>query len=104
MSKRIGLSKSRITLFEQCPKRLWLSVHRPEAADVSASVRAGFADGHRVGALASEQYPDGAMIDGAAGLGAALRSIRQQRCWQVDRSAPCSKQPLHERVCWSGSI
>lgn len=27
-----GFSKSKITLFEQCPKRLWLSVHNPDAA------------------------------------------------------------------------
>lgn len=72
MTKRIGLSKSRITLFERCPRRLWLSVHRPEAADVSAAVRAGFADGHRIGALACSLYPDGMMIDDAGGLGAAL--------------------------------
>ena len=27
---RFGLSKSKIAAFEQCPKRLWLSVHRPD--------------------------------------------------------------------------
>ena len=25
-----GLSKSRLQAFRQCPKRLWLSVHRPQ--------------------------------------------------------------------------
>ena len=30
--RRFGLSKSRINAFEQCPKRLWLMVHRPELA------------------------------------------------------------------------
>jgi hypothetical protein len=72
MTKRHGLSKSRITLFEQCPRRLWLSVHRPELAEVSASTRAAFADGHRVGELACRLYPDGTMVDDADGLGAAL--------------------------------
>ncbi len=54
MTRRVGLSKSRITLFEQCPRRLWLSVHRPELAEESAGVRAAFADGHRVGDLPRE--------------------------------------------------
>lgn len=70
--KRYGLSKSRITLFEQCPRRLWLSVHRPHLADVTAAVRAGFADGHRVGDLACRLLPGGIMVDDASGLGAAL--------------------------------
>ena len=72
MNKRIGLSKSRIALFEQCPRRLWLAVHRPELAEVSAATWSGFADGHRVGALACTLHPDGIMIDGADGLSAAL--------------------------------
>lgn len=72
MTKRIGLSKSRITLFEQCPKRLWLSVHRPELADEQAAVTMAFADGHRIGALACSLYPDGIMIGDEAGLSAAM--------------------------------
>ncbi|WP_174291245.1 DUF2779 domain-containing protein [Sphingomonas bacterium] len=72
MTKRHGLSKSRITLFEQCPRRLWLSVHRPEAAVVAASTRSAFADGHRVGELACRLHPGGFMIDDARGLGAAI--------------------------------
>ena len=72
MSRPVGLSKSRITLFEQCPKRLWLSVHRPELAEESAGVRAGFADGHRVGDLACSLYPEGAMISAELGLGKAV--------------------------------
>lgn len=62
MTRRMGLSKSRITLFEQCPKRLWLSVHRPDLAEQNAGIRAAFADGHRVGDLACSLYPDGVMI------------------------------------------
>ena len=66
--RRTGLSKSRITLFEQCPKRLWLSVHRAELSDETAATRAGFAAGHEVGALACSLYPDGIMIEATAGL------------------------------------
>lgn len=72
MKRAPGLSKSKITLFEQCPKRLWLSVHNPNAAEESAGTRAAFADGHRVGALACQLHPDGVMIDAEHGLGRAV--------------------------------
>jgi len=72
MSRRTGLSKSRITLFEQCPRRLWLAVRRPELAEENAGVRMAFADGHRIGELACNLHPDGIMIEAMDGLGKAL--------------------------------
>jgi hypothetical protein len=85
MSKRHGLSKSRLTLFEQCSRRLWLSVHRPELANVSDAVRSSFADGHHVGALACSLLPDGIMIDDANGLGAALDDTARLLAAGTDR-------------------
>lgn len=70
--RRTGLSKSRITLFEQCPKRLWLSVHRPELAEETAAVTAGFHVGHEVGALACALLPGGHMVEAEDGLSAAV--------------------------------
>jgi hypothetical protein len=70
--RTIGLSKSKITLFEQCPKRLWLSVHRPDLAEESDGMRAGFAAGHQVGDLACSLYPDGIMISAERGVGQAV--------------------------------
>jgi len=32
-----NLSKSKIISYPQCPKRLWLEIHRPELKDDSAS-------------------------------------------------------------------
>lgn len=77
MTRRIGLSKSRITLFEQCPKRLWLSVHRPDLAEEQQSVRLAFADGHRVGELACSLHPDGIMIGDGDGLGKAIEQTAE---------------------------
>lgn len=70
-TQRYGLSKSRIAIFEQCAKRLWLSVHRAEAAQESESTRRVFRVGHAVGAAACAQYPDGVEIDGRRGLAEA---------------------------------
>ena len=47
-----GLSKSRYTLFCQCPKALWLKIYKPEAAKVDAGVEARFESGNEVGDLA----------------------------------------------------
>ncbi len=82
--RRFGLSKSKITLFEQCPKRLWLSVHRPELAEETDSVRASFAAGHAVGGFACELLPDGIMVSADDGLAAAAEHTTHvlQSGWQ----------------------
>ena len=53
------LSKSRLLAYLQCPKRLWLSVHRQELARYSQATRQGFETGHRVGEIARLLYAQG---------------------------------------------
>ena len=62
--KRHGLSKSRLLLHRQCPKRLWLKVHRPELEEVDDGNQTRFATGTSVGEVAQQLYPDGILIDG----------------------------------------
>ena len=70
------LSKSKLLAFRQCPKRLWLEIHRPElwaeASATSASLRTGWA----VGQAARRIYDPaslGEVIDaGAEGCDGAL--------------------------------
>ena len=60
------LSKSKIIAFRQCPKRLWLEVHRPELREDSSSTKASFQVGYQVGDVARKIYdPEGlgALID-----------------------------------------
>lgn len=53
------LSKSRLIAFRQCPKRLWLEIHRPDLRDDS-NTEAVFRVGHEVGEIAREVYdPEG---------------------------------------------
>ena len=68
-----GLSKSRITSFEQCPKKLWLLVHKRELAETQAGSELRFAGGHEVGAIACELVPGGVMIEAQPDLQAALK-------------------------------
>ena len=52
IEKHIGISKSRYTLYRQCPKALWLKTYQPEQAIVSDALRHRFESGSVVGDLA----------------------------------------------------
>ncbi len=54
----MGLSKSKYTLFCQCPKALWLRTYKPDAATVDHSVESRFASGNIVGDLAMGLFGD----------------------------------------------
>jgi len=51
------LSKSKILAYRQCPRRLWLELHRPELKDDSAA-EAVFAIGNEVGGVARQVYDE----------------------------------------------
>ena len=60
------LSKSKIIAFRQCPKRLWLEVHRPDLRGDSPASQARFQVGHQVGEISRKLYDlkgTGAFID-----------------------------------------
>lgn len=73
-------SKSKLLASRQCPKRLWLEVHRPDLRETSVATEASFRVGHNVGEVARRIYDpngSGALVDvQAEGFGPALiRSI-----------------------------
>ena len=70
--RRFGLSKSKITAFEQCPKRLWLQTHRPDLAEVDEGAELRFAAGNAVGEIACALHPGGVMVEAEPDLAAAL--------------------------------
>lgn len=58
-----GLSKSRIISYRQCPKRLYLEIHRRDLLEEpSPDLQRIFDTGHRVGELAQTFYPEGMLI------------------------------------------
>ena len=62
----LTLSKSKLQANRQCPKRLWLEVHRPKLREDSAAPQASFAVGHQVGDIARRLYDPrgkGVLID-----------------------------------------
>ena len=73
-----ALSKSKLIAFRQCPKRLWLDVHQPDAREDSSATQAVFRTGHEIGALAQQIYDpagEGVTIDlRAEGVAVAVES------------------------------
>lgn len=72
------ISKSKFIAGVQCPKRLYLLVHRPElAAQPDGSNDAIMEQGREVGLLARQLFPGGVEVDGWGGLLPAIRSTRE---------------------------
>jgi len=71
-----GLSKSRIIVHKQCPKRLWLQINRPELAAESASTAMAFSVGDQVGEVARSLFPTGILITGDDNLREAIAQTR----------------------------
>ncbi|MDO8177681.1 MAG: DUF2779 domain-containing protein [Undibacterium sp.] len=71
-----GLSKSRLIAWKQCPKRLWLQIHRRDLLEISDHIAQTFEIGFEVGEVARTLYPSGILIEDDDDLSAALNSTR----------------------------
>jgi hypothetical protein len=61
-----NFSKSKLLALRQCPKRLWLEVHRPALREDSDATQSSFQIGYQVGDIARQIYDTdklGALID-----------------------------------------
>ncbi len=52
----LNLSKSKLLAYRQCPKRLWLEVHRPDLQSDASDTEVRFQVGHQVGEIARRIY------------------------------------------------
>lgn len=75
------LSKSKLLAYRQCPKRLWLEVHRPTLCEDSSATQVSFTVGHQVGDIARGLYDpkgQGVLIDiQADGFNAAIAHTQE---------------------------
>ncbi len=75
-------SKSKLLAYRQCPKRLWLEIHRKELRADSSATQASFKVGYEVGEIAQKLYdPKGkgqlinAQVEGFAKLKKSFLAI-----------------------------
>jgi len=71
-----GLSKSRITAWRQCPKRLWLQINPPGKIEISDEMKRAFQIGNEIGDLAQQLCPDGILIEDQDNLSAAIAATK----------------------------
>lgn len=74
----ITISKSRFLAGCQCLKRLYLQVHPPELTHIEEESGEGvISQGHQVGRLARQLFPDGVEVPAHGGLGQAIRITKE---------------------------
>lgn len=86
-----AFSKSKLLALRQCPKRLWLEVHRPDLREDSAATQASFQIGNTVGDIARQLYDpvgNGALID--------VQSEGFKRAFERSAELLQSTQPIFE--------
>lgn len=85
------LSKSKIMAYRQCPKRLWLEVHRPELRAEDFGSKARFQVGNLVGKIAQDLYDSG-------GMGALVDPFSEgfEASYAKTQHLLKSKQPIFE--------
>ena len=74
---RYRLSKSKLISGWQCPKRLWLEIHKPGELAFSAATQNAFDIGHRVGEAAQSLFPEGVLIEHHTDMKSALEQTRE---------------------------
>lgn len=79
-------SKSKLIAFRQCPKRLWLEIHRPDLRDDSGSEMV-FQIGNEVGEMARRLYDEegaGTFVDiNELGFAEAFR-LSEELLWRAE--------------------
>jgi len=80
-----GLSKSRITAWRQCPKRLWLQIYRRELLEESDEVNQSYQVGNEIGAIAQQLCPEGILIEDQDNLAAAISATKAAMDTYPDR-------------------
>lgn len=85
-----NLSKSKIVAYRQCPKRLWLEVHKPELREDSAATEATFARGNQVGDLARSLYDNG------EGVLVDFNEVGFAKAFEMSRELLQGKRPIFE--------
>lgn len=80
-----GLSKSRITAWRQCPKRLWLQIYRKELLEESDQVKQSYQIGNEIGEIAQKLCPDGILIEDQNNLAAAIAATKIAMAAHADK-------------------
>jgi len=74
------LSKSKLLLYRQCPKRLWLKLNRPDLLNINAANQSKLDEGIKVGDIARQLHSPGLFIetlDGSDALELTQQALKE---------------------------
>lgn len=91
-----NLSKSKIVAYRQCPKRLWLEVHKPELRLDSSATQATFRRGYAIGDIAQEIYNDG------TGVTIDIDKLGFGKAFELSKELLEKNQPIFEAGMQAG--
>jgi hypothetical protein len=87
----VNLSKSKLLALRQCPKRLWLELHKPHLGEHSAPAAGRLKVGHAVGEVARRLFdPKG------QGIVIGVQGQNFLRAFERSKAALESAQPVFE--------
>ena len=97
---KIGISKSRYTLFRQCPKELWLKTYKPELCVISDALQQRFQSGSIVGDLAKGLFGEFTEVtsyneDGKLDLTKMV--VKTQKCIDSETDVICEAAFRYDR-------
>lgn len=73
----MALSKSRLVAAEQCHKRLWFEVHKPDLRIIAPATQERFNQGHLLGGVAQDVFGPGVLIGHQDDLSSAVVATRE---------------------------
>jgi hypothetical protein len=80
------LSKSKLLLYRQCPKRLWLQVNRPDLINISATTQTKLDEGNKVGDIARQLHSPGVFVE----------TLNRSDALELTQKALKNHQPIFE--------
>lgn len=96
---RIGISKSRYTLFRQCPKALWLKTYKPELCVISDTLQQRFQAGSIIGDLAKGlfgKYIEVTTYNEKGKLDLAKMVVKTHKCIDSETDVICEAAFKHD--------
>jgi hypothetical protein len=81
-----NLSKSKLLLYRQCPKRLWLQVNKPDLINISATTQSKLDEGNKVGDIARQLNSPGLFIE----------TLNRSEALELTQQALKDHQPIFE--------
>ena len=88
------LSKSKILLHRQCPKRLWLQTTHPELIHINPATQKRLNEGNKIGDIARQNHPSGVFVS----------TLNQSEALSITKEGIKKHQAIFEAAFFEGDV